>query len=678
MILINKGESKKIYFTIDPTISPVYYLFEFVSNNTNNKTYMMADDISTNSSAYKAFLFQEGSTQSMSGGFILNPGTYDYNLYETGTQSLDPLLATSILEIGLMTLLGDDFCYSPDINEDYVYYDECSGPSIIGVTGPAGATGATGYNGTAGTSGTSGTSGLNGTSGVDGTSGVNGTSGTSGLDGTSGTSGVSGSNGTSGSSGTSGVDGANGISSGQIYYMNQSISAGINSFRQLSIEPTSFTPTTVTASTTGTTPVLVTSFITEPLGFTVIPGGVQRFNTHFLKDLLGSKIDIYLTIQLYSGIGTPIGPELSTNISAIGWIDNVTPVEVTVDLTLPTTMIDPSDRMAVRLYIKDQSAGSHQAIFYTEGTQYYSFISTSVGQVAGTSGTSGTSGVNGTSGTSPTGGGGAAGLIAGVGLNSIQSNPTLTPGATAIGSNSIAIGSTISAYFQSVTIGTNITDVATSSVYIGNNINQAFGVEPTSNTVAIGSNIMNRTSGPGTEYVGGSVLIGHGVKVDTFYFGHGNVSIGTDAQNTAFNSDSVSIGAYASVGRLWSVAIGRSANAAGAASLALGVNSSASTSNALAIMGNASGESSAAIGHGAASSGYESVALGRLASATHAGSVALGLNVASVVTNHTHINNLHIKSAPVYADNTAALAAGLVEGQIYRTSTGDLKIAFTA
>ncbi len=37
-----------------------------------------------------------------------------------------------------------------------------------------------------------------------------------------------------------------------------------------------------------------------------------------------------------------------------------------------------------------------------------------------------------------------------------------------------------------------------------------------------------------------------------------------------------------------------------------------------------------------------------------------------------------IKNAglPVYADNAAALAGGLVAGEMYRTSNGDLKIVF--
>jgi hypothetical protein len=296
----------------------------------------------------------------------------------------------------------------------------------------------------------------------------------------------------------------------------------------------------------------------------------------------------------------------------------------------------------------------------------------------GSAGSSGTSGVSGTSGTSP-GGGGAAGLVAGVGLNSVQSNITLTPGATAIGPNSIAIGSTVSAYGTSVYIGTKLTDIGTSSVYIGNNINQAYGDEPTINTVAIGSNIINRTSEPGPEYIGGSVIIGHGAKVDGFYYGHGNISIGTSAANNDFNNESVAIGAYAVTGRLWSVAIGRSAIAGGQDSaVALGCNSNAGGATSFAAMrdSNASGTNAIAIGRNAIASGENSTALAPYSSATHENSVALGMTVSSVVDSHTHVRNLFISNPPVYADNTAALAGGLVAGQVYRTSTGVLMITY--
>jgi hypothetical protein len=56
--------------------------------------------------------------------------------------------------------------------------------------------------------------------------------------------------------------------------------------------------------------------------------------------------------------------------------------------------------MLVTVLVDNQDSTSHTVIWYTEGNIAYSFVLTSVGQVAGTSGTSGTSGSNGTDGTS--------------------------------------------------------------------------------------------------------------------------------------------------------------------------------------------------------------------------------------------------------------------------------------
>lgn len=39
--------------------------------------------------------------------------------------------------------------------------------------------------------------------------------------------------------------------------------------------------------------------------------------------------------------------------------------------------------------------------------------------------------------------------------------------------------------------------------------------------------------------------------------------------------------------------------------------------------------------------------------------------------------NLLPDQLPVYADNSAAKAGGLSDGDVYRTSTGDLKIVYT-
>ena len=152
---------------------------------------------------------------------------------------------------------------------------------------------------------------------------------------------------------------------------------------------------------------MISDYITEELGFAVIPGGVQRFHTHLLKQASNDQIQFYVEIQLTDSSGTPIGPTLSSGSSEIGWVDASTPVEVTVDLTLPTTTIDPTNRMIVRLYLDNNNSSAKSVVYYTEGTSYYSFVLTSVGVVgstSGTSGSSGTSGANGSSGSSGTSG----------------------------------------------------------------------------------------------------------------------------------------------------------------------------------------------------------------------------------------------------------------------------------
>jgi len=53
---------------------------------------------------------------------------------------------------------------------------------------------------------------------------------------------------------------------------------------------------------------------------------------------------------------------------------------------------------------------------------------------------------------------------------------------------------------------------------------------------------------------------------------------------------------------------------------------------------------------------------------------------ASSPTEAMRIKNtrvINFSNAPVYADNAAAKTGGLVDGDVYRTSTGDLKIVYT-
>ena len=293
-----------------------------------------------------------------------------------------------------------------------------AGTSGIGANGTSGTSG---INGGTGSSGTSGQNGSSGTSGLNGTSGANGSSGTSGISqpgtpGTSGTSGTNGSAGTSGTSGTAGTSGVNGISAGQQYYFNQSQSAGINTFKVLSTSPSGAAQQIVTTNLTGSQQnAQVSSFITPQLGFAVIPGGNQRFYLHYLKQGSNDQIQAYVTIQLADSAGTPFGPVIQSGSTGLGWVDASTPAEVVLDLTIPTTTIDPSNRMIVKLYLNNNDSTAHSINWYTEGTQYYSFVTTSVGAIAGTSGSSGTSGINGAQGA--TGSSGTSGLNGTSGTN---------------------------------------------------------------------------------------------------------------------------------------------------------------------------------------------------------------------------------------------------------------------
>lgn len=273
--------------------------------------------------------------------------------------------------------------------------------------------------GTSGTSGTSGSGGGGGGTGTSGTSGIDGTSGTSGTNSTSGTSGA---NGAMGIDGTSGTSGLNGISSGQVYYFNQSISSTPPPYKLIDVEPTGTGQATVVNNLTGLeTGHLVSSFITSPsgLGFPVIPGGAQRFHLHFLKESINTNVEAYVEIQLADSSGTLIGPSIQSSNQPIGWIDGTSPAELTVDITLPSTYVDPTYRMVVRIYLDNLDSPARTVTWYTEGNTNYSYVTTTVGAVAGTSGINGTSGTSGDFGTSGTSGiDGTSGINGNDGSNS--------------------------------------------------------------------------------------------------------------------------------------------------------------------------------------------------------------------------------------------------------------------
>lgn len=221
---------------------------------------------------------------------------------------------------------------------------------------------------------------------------------TTGVSGTSG--GASGSSGSSGQSGTSGVDGINGITTGAIYYFNDSV-IEVAGIKQLSTEPTSGSQRTVTATVGGGAEWNIESYISKQFGFSVIPGGVQRFNLWFTKPASGDDLEAYVRLSVTDSAGNLVaivGDSQPTNIT---WNNNnTTPVLVNTDITLPTSTVDPTHRMLVEVFVINNENQSRDVTFYTEGTSHYSFVVTTVSRPSGTSGISGTSGSSGFSGTS--------------------------------------------------------------------------------------------------------------------------------------------------------------------------------------------------------------------------------------------------------------------------------------
>ncbi len=320
-----------------------------------------------------------------------------------------------------------------------------------GPLGPQGATGA-GTQGAQGPTGSTGPQGATGagTQGAQGPTGAQGNQGPLGPQGATGV-GTQGPTGPQGNQGPQGVQGSTGISAGATYYFNQSVPSDVSPFRELSINPSAGSEQIVTTPLTSLQQnVQVSSFLTPELGFAVIPGGTQKFNFHFLKQAEANNIQVYATTQLANAAGTPIGSVQTSGSSAIGWIDASTPVEVVCELTLPTTTIDPTNRMIVRIYVSNNDNQVRSINWYTEGSQYYSFVVTTTGVVGnqgpqgaqgptgpqGTNGTDGAQGAQGPSGTNgtngaqgaqgPTGPQGAQGPDSGIAVNDTPIGPEIT------------------------------------------------------------------------------------------------------------------------------------------------------------------------------------------------------------------------------------------------------------
>ena len=273
-----------------------------------------------------------------------------------------------------------------------------------GQTGSAGTSGTSGIgsSGTSGTAGTSGLTGSSGTSGQAGSSGTSGQNGTSGANGTSGTSGISqpgtpGTSGTSGTSGTAGTSGSNGVSGGRLYYFNQSQASSVSPYKLLSTVPVIGAQQTVAKTLTNNQQnLLVQEFLTNELGFTVIPAGPQTFHLHFSFPAAAADIDTYVTMELANSAGIGYGTIVTSSVEKLPYNDGQVGL-VMPDIIFPATSINATDRMIVKIYVNNNDNTNRSLVWYTEDGDY-SYVATTVSAESGTSGPSGTSGINGAQG----------------------------------------------------------------------------------------------------------------------------------------------------------------------------------------------------------------------------------------------------------------------------------------
>lgn len=199
-------------------------------------------------------------------------------------------------------------------------------------------------------------------------------------------------------SGTSGTSGQDGIAGGQIFYFNESVVGYTASYRQLGNSPVISNEEIIT-KTLGPSEsnVLMSSYISDSLGLTVIPGGVQRFSLHYKKSASQSNISTYAVVQLanqngdtYYDLGATQAIAYS-NTQEIGWESNNT-TNISLDIISITTEILVTDRVVISLYTNNLDTTTQSVSFYTEGLNNYSYVQTSTAVVPGPKGPTGATG----------------------------------------------------------------------------------------------------------------------------------------------------------------------------------------------------------------------------------------------------------------------------------------------
>jgi hypothetical protein len=97
MLNINQSSINQVYLELTnvSTINPVYYIFQFINNSTNDEKIFYKADSSTTPANYNLFLIEETSTEDLTDGKLkLNAGQWLYKIYQSGTSSLSLTYST--------------------------------------------------------------------------------------------------------------------------------------------------------------------------------------------------------------------------------------------------------------------------------------------------------------------------------------------------------------------------------------------------------------------------------------------------------------------------------------------------------------------------------------------------------------------------------------------------------
>lgn len=122
MLRIQRGAANNLIVTaseLTTLTAPVYYLFEFIEEQTDQRDYCILTDSSLNPSRFNEFLFTEGVDASLP-----YAGFYTYKIYQQSSDAnLDPDLSGGLVEEGRAYVYDSESPasdYTPSVT-DYTY-----------------------------------------------------------------------------------------------------------------------------------------------------------------------------------------------------------------------------------------------------------------------------------------------------------------------------------------------------------------------------------------------------------------------------------------------------------------------------------------------------------------------------------------------------------------------------